>query len=100
MELKAERDPLLDARTLVIATPDSFRARKMIEIARALNPNVETVVRTQSEEEAVLLRKENAGTVFLGEQELALGMARHVIERFAQRSAPPAAHRVGSSRLH
>ena len=71
------------ARMLVIATPDTFSARRMIEIARMLNPGVETVVRTHSEEEAALLQRENAGKVFMGELELALGMTRHVIERVA-----------------
>jgi CPA2 family monovalent cation:H+ antiporter-2 len=73
------------AQILVIATPDSLRARRMIEIARVLNPNVGTLVRTHSEEEAVLLRNENAGTVFLGEHELALSMTRHVLEQVATR---------------
>nr|MBP7284927.1 Kef family K(+) transporter [Leptospiraceae bacterium] len=39
------------AHTLVIATPDTFQVRQIIEIARTLNPNIETVVRTHSEEE-------------------------------------------------
>ena len=68
------------ARILVIATPDALRARRMIEIARQLNPKVETLVRTHNEEETVLLRNENAGTIFLGEHELALSMTRHVLE--------------------
>jgi CPA2 family monovalent cation:H+ antiporter-2 len=59
------------ARMLVIATPDTLDVRRMIEIARTVNPRIETVVRTHSEEEAVLLEKENAGKVFLGEHELA-----------------------------
>jgi len=71
------------ARMLVIATPDAFHARKMIEIARMLNPGIDTVVRTHSEEEAELFRKENVGRVFMGEHELALGMTRHVLERIA-----------------
>ncbi len=54
-----------------------------IEIARTVNPRIETVVRTHSEEEAVLLEKENAGKVFLGEHELAIAMTRHVLERYA-----------------
>jgi CPA2 family monovalent cation:H+ antiporter-2 len=41
------------------------------------------VVRVHSDEEAALLRKENAGEVFMGEHELALGMTRHVLERVA-----------------
>ncbi|MGH8604871.1 MAG: NAD-binding protein, partial [Gammaproteobacteria bacterium] len=71
------------ARMLVIATPDAFHARKMIEIACMLKPDMHTVVRTHSDEEAALLRKENAGKVFMGEHELALGMARHVLTRVA-----------------
>jgi CPA2 family monovalent cation:H+ antiporter-2 len=71
------------AQMLVIAVPDTFRARKMIEIARTLKPDVETVVRTHSDEEAALLRKEKAGKVFVGEHELALGMTRHVLKRVA-----------------
>jgi len=71
------------ARMLVIAIPDTFDVRRMIEIARALNPGIETVVRTHSDEEATLLRSENAGTVFVGEHELAIGMTRHVLERIA-----------------
>lgn len=69
------------AGMLVIATPDTFHARQMIEIAHALNPRVETVVRTHTEEEAGLLQTENAGKVFMGEHELALGMTRYVLER-------------------
>lgn len=71
------------AHLLVIATPDALRARRMIEIARMLNPRIETLVRTHSEEEAALLQNENAGTVFLGEHELALSMTRHVLEKVA-----------------
>ena len=71
------------ARMLVIAIPDSFQARQIIEAARTLNPGIETVVRTHSEEEAELLRRENVGKVFMGEHELAVGMTRHVLERVA-----------------
>jgi monovalent cation:H+ antiporter-2, CPA2 family len=70
------------ASILVIATPDTLNVRKMIEIARTVNPRIETVVRTHSEEEAVLLEKEQAGKVFLGEHELAAGMIQHVLERY------------------
>jgi len=71
------------ARVLVIATPDTLNVRRMIEIARTVNPRIETVVRTHSEEEAVLLEKENAGKVFFGEHELARSMIQHVLDRYA-----------------
>ncbi|NML61085.1 Kef family K(+) transporter [Massilia sp. RP-1-19] len=68
------------AGTLVIATPDTFHVRAMCETARALNPDISIVIRTHNEEEAQLLREETLGKVFLGENELAASMARHVLE--------------------
>jgi CPA2 family monovalent cation:H+ antiporter-2 len=76
------------AKMLVIAIPDAFSARQMLEIARTLKPNIETVVRTHSDEEAALLRAERAGEVFIGEHELALGMTRYVLERVTAAAAP------------
>jgi CPA2 family monovalent cation:H+ antiporter-2 len=70
------------ARMLVIATPDTFHVRAMIETARALNPEIKTVVRTHNVEEADLLRSERAGKIFIGEEELANGMAAHIISCF------------------
>ena len=71
------------ARMLVIATPDTLKVRRMIETARTVNPKIEIIVRTHSEEEAVLLEKENAGKVFLGEHELAGSMIQFVLGRYA-----------------
>jgi CPA2 family monovalent cation:H+ antiporter-2 len=68
------------AGMLVIATPDTLDVRQMIGIARTLNPEIKTVIRTHSEEEAGLLEKEIAGKVFLGEEELAQSMTRYVLE--------------------
>ena len=71
------------ARMLVVATPDTFHVRAMIETARALNPDIKIAVRTHSEEEAALLRSERAGVIFIGEQELAKSMAAHVAQEIA-----------------
>jgi CPA2 family monovalent cation:H+ antiporter-2 len=72
------------SRMLVIATPDTLDVRRMVEIARTVNPRIETVVRTHSEEEATLLEKENVGKVFLGEHELARSMIQDVLDRYAK----------------
>jgi CPA2 family monovalent cation:H+ antiporter-2 len=69
------------ASMLVIATPDTVSVRRMAEIARTLNPTIDIAVRTHNEEEARLLAKENVGTVFFGEHELASAMTRHVLAR-------------------
>jgi CPA2 family monovalent cation:H+ antiporter-2 len=56
----------------------------MVETARTLNPSVEVVLRTHSDDEAALLQKEGVGKVFMGEHELALGMTRHVLDRMGR----------------
>jgi CPA2 family monovalent cation:H+ antiporter-2 len=69
------------AGMLVIATPDSFNVRKMVEIARTLNPAIEVVVRTHNEDEGRLLEQDEVGKVFIGEHELAQAMLGHVLFR-------------------
>jgi CPA2 family monovalent cation:H+ antiporter-2 len=82
-----------EAAALVIATPETVGVRKMIEIARMLNPRIETVVRSHNEDEAKLLEREGAGRVFLGESELAQAMAGHVVARIDE------AHAAAGSRI-
>ena len=72
------------ASMLVVAAPDTFDVRQMIKTARTLNPGVVTVVRTHNEEEARMLEREAAEKVFFGEEELAKGMIRHVLERYGK----------------
>jgi CPA2 family monovalent cation:H+ antiporter-2 len=76
------------ARLLVIATPDTFGVGKMSGTARTLNPRIGVVVRTHSDEEADLLRKEGGTVVFMGEHELATAMTRHVLEQYRGAAAP------------
>ena len=82
------------ARVLVIATPESLHVRQIVETARALNPGIEVVVRSHNAQEAVLLERDGAGTVFVGERELARSMAAFVLARIrADRpGAAPAPH--------
>jgi CPA2 family monovalent cation:H+ antiporter-2 len=72
------------ARLLVIAAPGALRGRRMLEIARRLNPLIEAVVRTHTDEEAALLQDTSGVTVFMGEQELAASMTRHLLHRLTQ----------------
>ena len=73
---------IAQAAMLVVATPDPLNVRQMVNTAKTLNPEIEIVLRTHSEDESRLFRKENLGTVFFGEEELAKGMTEHVLERF------------------
>ncbi|MGV0962181.1 MAG: YbaL family putative K(+) efflux transporter [Limnohabitans sp.] len=68
-----------DARALVIATPDTIQVRTMVETAKTLNPNISVVVRSHNAEEAKRLEEDGAGTVFVGESELAKSMIGFVV---------------------
>ena len=72
---------IAQAAMLVIATADTLGVRRMVDVAKALNPGIEVVVRGHNEEEAALLEADQVGKVFMGEHELAHGMARHVLAR-------------------
>src|SRR5574337_632296 len=86
---------IAEAAMLVVATPDPLNVRQMADTARTLNPDSEIVLRTHGEDESLMLRKDGIGTVFFGEEELAKGMAGHVLQRFAPQpnsSSRSAAH--------
>lgn len=72
------------AGMLVAATSNTFHVRQMVDIARKLNPKIETVIRTHNEVEAELWAQEKVGKIFLSEQQLAAGMADHVLHRMGK----------------
>ena len=53
------------ARMLVLTIPDTFDARKTIEVARTIAPRLSIVAHAHSDEEAALLRKESAAEVLM-----------------------------------
>jgi CPA2 family monovalent cation:H+ antiporter-2 len=78
---------LAEARLLIVALPDGFRARRILELARQLNPHIDTVVRTHSESEFAYLKGQGVGLAVMGEQELARSMADYMLRSFG---VPPA----------
>lgn len=78
---------IAQASMLVVAISNPVGVQQMIQTARALNPDIEIVVRTHNDEEEALFQRENVSRVFLGEAELAKGMAGHVLERYGKSDA-------------
>jgi CPA2 family monovalent cation:H+ antiporter-2 len=76
------------AGLLILAIPDGFEARRVLEIARRLNPRIRTVVRTHSESELKRLQAAGVGLAVLGERELALAMADYVLENLGVSPRP------------
>jgi CPA2 family monovalent cation:H+ antiporter-2 len=75
------------AAVLVVATPDASQIRRMVETARALNPRLEVLLRTHTDAETDLLRRDGMGTVFMGEAELARSMTDRIVRDWAARRA-------------
>lgn len=71
------------AGMLVIATPDPMNVQRMVEIARALNPDIEVVIRTHSPDAVEIFRRDGIGEVFFDEEELARGMQNHILSKYA-----------------
>jgi monovalent cation:H+ antiporter-2, CPA2 family len=65
------------ASLLVVASPDPYHARHVIELARARNPHIDIVVRTHSDKEQELFEALGVSKALMGERELAFGMAHH-----------------------
>lgn len=65
------------ASLLVIASPDPYHARHVIELVRAKNPKIDIVVRTHSDTEQELFEALGVSKALMGERELAFGMAHH-----------------------
>jgi CPA2 family monovalent cation:H+ antiporter-2 len=66
--------------SLLVAAPNPFEARQVIEIARGLNPQIDIVVRTHSVAEQTYLAGLRVGRAYIGERELALSMARYALK--------------------
>ena len=72
------------AKLLIIASPDSFSARRVLDLARQANPHIGTVVRTHNDHEREHFEKAGVGRVVMGERELAMGMTEYALERLGQ----------------
>ena len=80
-----EHASLETARLLVVAAPNPFEVRQIIELARGLNARIEIVVRTHSVAEQAHMEGLNVGRAFMGERELALAMARYALRALGRR---------------
>jgi monovalent cation:H+ antiporter-2, CPA2 family len=65
------------AKLLVIASPDPYHARHIIELARAKNPGIDIIVRTHGDVDQALFERLGVSKALMGERELAFGMAYH-----------------------
>lgn len=67
------------AKLLVVASPDPYHARHVIELARARNPDIDIIVRTHADTEQEFFERLGVSKALMGERELAFGMAYHAL---------------------
>jgi CPA2 family monovalent cation:H+ antiporter-2 len=75
-----DRLNLAGASCVVSAIPDAFEAGHLVEAAKAANPGVRVVARAHSSEAVTYLRNLGADTVLMGEEELAKGMSKAIVQ--------------------
>ena len=75
-----EHAGIQNAKLLIIASPDSYAARRVLDLARKKNPRIDIVVRTHSEHELEHFEKQGVGRVMMAERELALGMTEYALQ--------------------
>jgi len=71
------------SKLLIIASPDSYSARRVLDLARRANPKIDTVIRTHNDHEREHFEKAGVGRVVMGEREMALSMADYALEKLA-----------------
>ncbi len=69
------------ARLIVVALPDAFQSRRVIELARAARPDIGIVARVHSDEEYQYLTGLGVGLVIMGEREIALSMSDYTLRQ-------------------
>ena len=84
----ASRPGILDhtrlerARLLVVSAEDAFEARRIVEHARGVNPDIDIVIRTHSDQERAELEAIGVGRAVVAERELALAIIRYTFAAF------------------
>ncbi len=91
---------IMQASVLVVSTADVFDVRRMVDIARTVNPKIEALLCTDSAAEAELLEREQIGKVFMAKQTLADSMTDHIFARMGLDTGSKSLHETGNAAAH
>ncbi|QCO17636.1 Kef family K(+) transporter (plasmid) [Azospirillum brasilense] len=70
------------ARLIVVAEPQGYQTRRVLDLARQINPSIDTAVRTHSDAEVAHLERQGVGLAIMGERELAFGLMDYALRSF------------------
>lgn len=71
------------AEAIIVAVPNAYEARRIVEVARELRPDIEVLVRAQTDEELEYFAKQNVDLAVAGPQEVALRMIEYLEDKIA-----------------
>src|SRR5690606_37672852 len=70
------------ARLVVVAAPDAFQGRAILQHVREINADAAVLIRTHSDAEREFLEEHGATMALVSERELAVGMTREALQRY------------------
>jgi CPA2 family monovalent cation:H+ antiporter-2 len=71
-----------NAKLLIIAIPQEFQKRRIIELARGANPRIDTAIRTHRASEVAFFKRQGVGIAIMGTREVAFGLLRYALNAF------------------
>lgn len=80
------------ARLLVISPMDIIDIHKIVDIATALNPQIQVLICAESKEEAEVVRRDNIGEVYFAKEEMAKNMSNHILNQIEIAHHQPPSH--------
>jgi CPA2 family monovalent cation:H+ antiporter-2 len=84
---EALRDAAISkAMAIVVAVPNPFEARKIVETARKIRPNIKVLVRAQNDEEMEYFTSHDIDLAVMGEREVARCMVEYINKKCAKRA--------------
>lgn len=66
------------AAAIVIAVPDAYEGRRILEVARTIKPHIRVVVRAQNDEEVFYFREQKVDFVTTGPREIGRAIIQHL----------------------
>jgi CPA2 family monovalent cation:H+ antiporter-2 len=64
---------------LIVAIPQGFQKRRIIELAREANPDIDTAARTYRASEVAYLKAQGVGLAIMGEREVGFGLLQYAL---------------------
>jgi len=70
------------AQLLIVAIPQGFQKRRIVELAREANLSIDTAVRTHRASEVAYLKEKGVGLAIMGEREVGFGLLHYALSSF------------------